>query len=89
MASDSLRRWPTTGSSTAARPQPPAPPEPRRYGGRATIAFPPHSVFPCATLRSRPDPRPMKAHIVLAHPEPRSFNAHLADLARGTLEARG
>jgi len=31
----------------------------------------------------------MKAHVVLAHPEPRSFNAHLAELARGTLETRG
>lgn len=31
----------------------------------------------------------MKAHIVLAHPEPRSFNAHLAGLARRSLEARG
>lgn len=31
----------------------------------------------------------MKAHIVLAHPEPQSFNAHLADLARRTLKERG
>lgn len=31
----------------------------------------------------------MNAHIVLAHPEPRSFNAHLAALARLTLEERG
>ena len=31
----------------------------------------------------------MHAHIVLAHPEPRSFNAHLADVARRTLEAEG
>lgn len=31
----------------------------------------------------------MKAHIVLAHPEPKSFNAHLASLARQTLEGRG
>jgi NAD(P)H dehydrogenase (quinone) len=31
----------------------------------------------------------MQAHIVLAHPEPRSFNAHLAELARRTLEAKG
>lgn len=31
----------------------------------------------------------MKAHIVLAHPEPKSFNAHLAALARQTLEKRG
>jgi len=31
----------------------------------------------------------MKAHIVLAHPEPRSFNGHLADLARRTLEQSG
>jgi NAD(P)H dehydrogenase (quinone) len=31
----------------------------------------------------------MKAHIVLAHPEPQSFNAHLAGLARRTLEKRG
>lgn len=30
----------------------------------------------------------MKAHIVLAHPEPKSFNAHLADLAQRTLQAR-
>lgn len=31
----------------------------------------------------------MKAHIVLAHPEPQSFNAHLVDLARQTLKERG
>jgi NAD(P)H dehydrogenase (quinone) len=31
----------------------------------------------------------MKAHIVLAHPEPKSFNAHLADLAVRTLRQRG
>jgi NAD(P)H dehydrogenase (quinone) len=31
----------------------------------------------------------MKAHIVLAHPEPKSFNAHLAALARETLRRRG
>jgi NAD(P)H dehydrogenase (quinone) len=32
---------------------------------------------------------PLQAHIVLAHPEPRSFNAHLADVARRALEAAG
>ncbi len=32
---------------------------------------------------------PMKAHIVLAHPEPKSFNAHLANIARQTLTERG
>ena len=31
----------------------------------------------------------MKAHIVLAHPEPKSYNAHLAGLAQETLERRG
>ncbi|HKY96091.1 MAG TPA: NAD(P)H-dependent oxidoreductase [Kiloniellales bacterium] len=31
----------------------------------------------------------MQAHIVLAHPEPRSFNGHLARVAQQTLEARG
>jgi len=31
----------------------------------------------------------MQAHIVLAHPEPKSFNAHLADVARKALEAGG
>jgi NAD(P)H dehydrogenase (quinone) len=31
----------------------------------------------------------VQAHIVLAHPEPLSFNAHLADAARRTLEAKG
>jgi NAD(P)H dehydrogenase (quinone) len=31
----------------------------------------------------------MQAHIVLAHPEPQSFNAHLANRARRTLEALG
>ena len=31
----------------------------------------------------------MQAHIVLAHPEAKSFNAHLADVARRTLEAAG
>lgn len=31
----------------------------------------------------------MKAHIVLAHPEPKSFNAHLASVAKGALEHRG
>lgn len=31
----------------------------------------------------------MRAHIVLAHPEQQSFNAQLAGVARGTLEARG
>jgi hypothetical protein len=31
----------------------------------------------------------MQAHVVLAHPEPLSFNAHLAELARRTLEANG
>jgi NAD(P)H dehydrogenase (quinone) len=32
--------------------------------------------------------RVMQAHIVLAHPEPASFNANLAELARRTLEAK-
>ncbi len=31
----------------------------------------------------------MKAHVVLAHPEPLSFNAHLADTACDTLIGRG
>lgn len=31
----------------------------------------------------------MQAHIVLAHPEGRSFNAHLAEVARRSLEASG
>lgn len=31
----------------------------------------------------------MHAHIVLAHPEPNSYNAHLAVTARGALEGRG
>lgn len=31
----------------------------------------------------------MRAHIVLAHPEPKSFNAHLANVARSSLEAQG
>ena len=31
----------------------------------------------------------MRAHIVLAHPEPRSFNGHLARVAADTLSARG
>ena len=31
----------------------------------------------------------MRAHIVLAHPEPRSYNANLADIARKPLEASG
>ncbi len=31
----------------------------------------------------------MQAHIVLAHPEPQSFNAHLACTARDALAARG
>ena len=31
----------------------------------------------------------MQAHIVLAHPEPQSFNAHLADLGRRRLEDLG
>src|SRR5277367_4029226 len=31
----------------------------------------------------------MRAHIVLAHPEPRSFNAHLANEARAALAAQG
>ena len=31
----------------------------------------------------------MQAHIVLAHPEPKSFNAHLADTARDALSERG
>ncbi|MBL4722056.1 MAG: NAD(P)H-dependent oxidoreductase [Alphaproteobacteria bacterium] len=31
----------------------------------------------------------MKAHIVLARPEPKSFNGHLAALARDTLQSRG
>src|SRR6266404_3902467 len=31
----------------------------------------------------------MQAHIVLAHPEPLSFNAHLASVARLALEAQG
>ncbi len=31
----------------------------------------------------------MQAHIVLAHPEPRSFNAHLATVARQALAAQG
>jgi NAD(P)H dehydrogenase (quinone) len=31
----------------------------------------------------------MRAHIVLAHPEPQSYNAHLAETGRKTLEARG
>src|SRR5262252_6145823 len=31
----------------------------------------------------------MQAHIVLAHPEPRSYNAHLAEVARRSLMAEG
>lgn len=31
----------------------------------------------------------MRAHIVLAHPEPKSYNAHLAATARATLERQG
>jgi NAD(P)H dehydrogenase (quinone) len=31
----------------------------------------------------------MQAHIVLTHPEPGSYNAHLAQVARQTLEAQG
>ena len=31
----------------------------------------------------------MRAHIVLAHPEPQSFNAHLAAVARDAMEERG
>jgi NAD(P)H dehydrogenase (quinone) len=31
----------------------------------------------------------LKAHIVVAHPEPKSFNAHLADVAERALKARG
>jgi NAD(P)H dehydrogenase (quinone) len=31
----------------------------------------------------------MQAHIVLAHPESQSFNAHLAEVARRALEAQG
>jgi len=31
----------------------------------------------------------MHAHIVLAHPEPQSYNAHLASTARNALEAQG
>src|SRR5215831_6915661 len=34
-------------------------------------------------------PRKMHAHIVLAHPEPKSFNAHLSQVARGALEKGG
>jgi NAD(P)H dehydrogenase (quinone) len=33
--------------------------------------------------------RPLKAHIVVAHPEPKSYNAHLGNLAKQTLEGRG
>ena len=31
----------------------------------------------------------MQAHIVLAHPEPKSFNVHLSQVACHTLEAQG
>jgi NAD(P)H dehydrogenase (quinone) len=31
----------------------------------------------------------MHAHVILAHPEPQSYNAHLAATARTTLEAQG
>jgi NAD(P)H dehydrogenase (quinone) len=31
----------------------------------------------------------LKAHIVIAHPEPRSYNAHLADIARSELVRQG
>ena len=31
----------------------------------------------------------MRAHIVLAHPEPQSYNAHLARTAQSALQARG
>ena len=31
----------------------------------------------------------MKTHIVVAHPEPKSFNAHLAEVAKRELRARG
>jgi NAD(P)H dehydrogenase (quinone) len=31
----------------------------------------------------------MQAHVVLAHPEPQSFNAHLAGVARQALEGQG
>ena len=30
----------------------------------------------------------MRAHVILAHPEPKSFNAHLADEARAALAAQ-
>src|SRR5215510_10848864 len=33
--------------------------------------------------------QPMHAHIVLAHPESQSFNAHLARVAQGALEEQG
>lgn len=33
--------------------------------------------------------RPLQAHVVLAHPEPHSYNAHLAETARRTLADAG
>ena len=31
----------------------------------------------------------MHAHIVLAHPEPKSFNGHLTDVAKNSLQSSG
>jgi len=42
-----------------------------------------------ATDRAGPAPAPPHAHIVLAHPEKLSFNAHLAATAQAALAARG
>src|SRR5262245_27844647 len=50
-------------------------------GGRAVVGV-------CCAIRCRRGIA-MQAHIVLAHPEPKSFNAHLAGVARTALEAQG
>jgi NAD(P)H dehydrogenase (quinone) len=47
-------------------------------------------LFPAYAAASGVDGgRAMQAHIVLAHPEPKSFNAHLASIARTALAAGG
>ena len=40
-------------------------------------------------LRTAGGQEPMRAHIVCAHPEPRSYNAHLAATAQAALTAQG
>src|SRR5690348_9975968 len=72
------RRWPISPHRRSI------PAAPRRSGISSPGAGPRAGRHPFPEAGAA-----MQAHIVLAHPEPRSYNAHLAEVARETLQAEG